>query len=389
MTTAAPTLRLTNAKATHDETKVSQAVAFLRHPQVQSTPLDERVAFLQQKGVGAAEIAAALARCGLQLPLAEAAVAAPQRSTPLLTGGLAVVAGALGALALRNYVRSSADDREPPPPPPAPPPPPSQGEEAGSAQLAELAELSKSLLEQHDGRLRQLEAQQTTAHRELKAELQELRGAIEAAQATLRTELLSGIAQLHAAPPVAAAADAAPAAATPDARVGGAAAAPAAAAATDAATAAAAARSTPPTQEGASSLAGVMRAMREGREDSLPHTGAIDDAPPPTGRAASSPSRAAAAPKPWERSAGMERAYSGRSVHASSGCRDAIADALASSAGTPPPPRPGASPPIPPPPAATHQGSLRASAESSASAMTMVSDDGEVRIEEVAPTPGE
>ena len=112
MTTPAPTLRLTNAKATHDETKVSQAVAFLRHPQVQSTPLDERVAFLQQKGVGAAEIAAALARCGLQLPLAEAAVAAPQRSTPLLTGGLAVVAGALGALALRNYVRSSADDRE-------------------------------------------------------------------------------------------------------------------------------------------------------------------------------------------------------------------------------------------------------------------------------------
>ena len=72
MTTTAPTLRLTNAKATHDETKVSQAVAFLRHPQVQSTPLDERVAFLQQKGVGAAEIAAALARCGLQLPLAEA-----------------------------------------------------------------------------------------------------------------------------------------------------------------------------------------------------------------------------------------------------------------------------------------------------------------------------
>ena len=123
MTTPAPTLRLTNSKATHDETKVSQAVAFLRHPQVQSTPLDERVAFLQQKGVGAAEIAAALARCGLQLPLAEAAVAAPQRSTPLLTGGLAVVAGALGALALRNYVRSSADDREPPPPPPAPPPP--------------------------------------------------------------------------------------------------------------------------------------------------------------------------------------------------------------------------------------------------------------------------
>ena len=55
MTTPAPTLRLTNAKATtHDETKVSQAVAFLRHPQVQSTPLDERVAFLQQKGVGAA-----------------------------------------------------------------------------------------------------------------------------------------------------------------------------------------------------------------------------------------------------------------------------------------------------------------------------------------------
>ena len=213
MTTAAPTLRLTNAKATHDETKVSQAVAFLRHPQVQSTPLDERVAFLQQKGVGAAEIAAALARCGLQLP-SRAAVAAPQRSTPLLTGGLAVVAGALGA-PLRNYVRSSADDREPPPPPPAPPPPPSQGEEAGSAQLAELAELSKSLLEQHDGRLRQLEAQQTTAHRELKAELQELRGAIEAAQATLRTELLSGIAQLHAAPPVAAAAVAAPAAATP------------------------------------------------------------------------------------------------------------------------------------------------------------------------------
>ena len=40
------------------------------------------------------------------------------------------------------------------------------------------------------------------------------------------------------------------------------------------------------------------------------------------------PSRAAAAPKPWERSAGMERAYSGRSVHASSGCRDAIAGLL-------------------------------------------------------------
>ena len=360
MTTAAPTLRLTNAKATHDETKVSQAVAFLRHPQVQSTPLDERVAFLQQKGVGAAEIAAALARCGLQLPLAEAAVAAPQRSTPLLTGGLAVVAGALGALALRNYVRSSADDREPPPPPPAPPPPPSQGEEAGSAQLAELAELSKSLLEQHDGRLRQLEAQQTTAHRELKAELQELRGAIEAAQATLRTELLSGIAQLHAAPPVAAAAVRRRPRRRPT-RVWAAPPRAAAAAAASAATAAAAAVDAAGRR--ASSPAGVMRAMQEGREDSLPHTGAIDDAPPPTGRAASSPSRAARAEALGAVGGDGARLLGPIGPRSSGSRRDRRR--LASSAGTPPPPRPGASPAHPPPPAATHQGSLRASAESS------------------------
>ena len=131
-----------------------------------------------------------------------------------------------------------------------------------------------------------------------------------------------------------------------------------------------------------------MRAMQEGREDSLPHTGAIDDAPPPTD-APPVRRRARRRAEALGTVGGDGARLLGPIGSASSGCRDAIADALASSAGTPPPPRPGASPPIPPPPAATHQGSLRASAESSASAVTMVSDDGENRIEEVAPTPGE
>ena len=47
---------------------VEQATSFLTHKSVASTPIDERINFLRDKGLTEAQISQALQRCGLAPP---------------------------------------------------------------------------------------------------------------------------------------------------------------------------------------------------------------------------------------------------------------------------------------------------------------------------------
>ena len=72
------------AKPTSQSTpsNIDRACSFLLHQDTQSTPLRERLDFLQRKGVSEVELKEALARCKLMPPPAgPAAEAKPRRAT--------------------------------------------------------------------------------------------------------------------------------------------------------------------------------------------------------------------------------------------------------------------------------------------------------------------
>jgi peroxin-14 len=95
------------------EDVLASAVAFLRNPKVQESPLARRIAFLESKGLTAAEVQEALARAGgtSAAPTAAAAAQAAQAAAPAVAAGgpyppgtvivPAALAGTTGALTER------------------------------------------------------------------------------------------------------------------------------------------------------------------------------------------------------------------------------------------------------------------------------------------------
>ena len=125
-------------------TVVDRAVAFLTHEATQTTPVAERIAFLRAKGMQASTIEEALRRSGLQDPASappSVAVARPSQRSPWLAAGVsAMVAGLTAArCAAAHSTATSATTlaRE------------ALDEVAAlRAQLEELAELSRDMLQQ-------------------------------------------------------------------------------------------------------------------------------------------------------------------------------------------------------------------------------------------------
>ena len=130
---------------------VEQAVRFLVHQQTQATPVSSRITFLQQKGLNATQVAAALTRCGLSAPV-EAPVTAPQpasppapaqpqRSSRLAWLSAPATATALALLGQRVFAASSRVA--------------STEEDCATlrVQVSELSELSRDMLQRHGQRL--------------------------------------------------------------------------------------------------------------------------------------------------------------------------------------------------------------------------------------------
>lgn len=91
VTEARPATSLTQAPTQLRENMISTAVKFLQNPQVQSSPLSQRKAFLKKKGLTDEEIRTAIERSGVKEPVAVPSMQqgqqlAPHRGTALPAG---------------------------------------------------------------------------------------------------------------------------------------------------------------------------------------------------------------------------------------------------------------------------------------------------------------
>ena len=133
--------------------EVSQAITFLQHPKTQATPVAERIAFLQSKGVSAPSITEALAKCGLTAEKPTAIDARSRWWRPLALGGAVLAGGALACApsAVTAFRGPAAEELQ------------AAAAAAAAAaeqraQLEELATLTTELAQRHERRTAELES---------------------------------------------------------------------------------------------------------------------------------------------------------------------------------------------------------------------------------------